>query len=218
MQCIQGSSAARNDGWRQRSSPSHLLFPLRLRPRRSVPQHRICAECDVLHERLRIVREKGEVFNEGLQLLRQARRDMESDRTVAGALAAAYTTLQGLNIAFGVATLPCSIPQGWLRGLIGGAAGLGAYVQEGDAGEVTLATVISSLGLGVVSDAISTYEFMQRYEKESVGLEALRSDLDRAIREFQAVRDDLRRERRSLESVMSRGDCPDTDTLERFLR
>ena len=70
------------------------------------------------------------------------------------------------------ATLPCSIPQRWLKGLIGGAAGLGAYVQEGDPGEATLAAVVSSLGLGVVSDAISTYEFMQRYQAESAGLDA----------------------------------------------
>ena len=42
--------------------------------------------------------------------------------------------LQSFNVAFGLATFPCSIPQQWLTGLIGGAAGLGAYVQEGDAG------------------------------------------------------------------------------------
>ena len=34
-------------------------------------------------------------------------------------------------------------------------------------GEATLAAVVSSLGLGVaVSDAIATYEFMQRYQAE----------------------------------------------------
>ena len=181
------------------------------------PAQNMCAECDLLKEQLRIVIEKGEVFDDGLQLLRRTRRDMEADRSVAGGLAAAYTTLQGLNIAFGVATLPCSIPQRWLKGLIGGAAGLGAYVQEGDPGEATLAAVVSSLGLGVVSDAISTYEFMQRYQAESAGLDALQRDVDRTIREFETARDDLRRERRTLQSDLSRGGCR-FDSLDDLLR
>ena len=177
----------------------------------------MCAECDLLTEQLRIVIEKGEVFEDGLQLLRFTRREMEADRSVAGSLAAAYTTLQGLNIAFGVATLPCSISQRWLKGLVGGAAGLGAYVQEGDAGEATLAAVVSSLGLGVVSDVISTYEFMQRYQAEAAGLDALQGDVDRTIREFETARDDLRRERRTLESDLSRGGCR-FDSLDDLLR
>ena len=172
------------------------------------PAQNMCADCDLLKEQLRIVIDKGEVFDDGLQLLRRTRRDMEADRSVAGILAAAYTTLQGLNIAFGVATLPCSIPQRWLRGLIGGTAGLGGYVQDGDAGDATLAAVVSSLGLGVVSDAISTYEFLQRYQAESAGLDALGRDVDRTIREFETARDDLGHERRTLESDLSRGGCP----------
>lgn len=99
----------------------------------------------------------------------------------------------------------------------GGAAGLGAYVQEGDVGEATVAAVVSSLGLGVVSDAISTYEFMQRYQAESAGLDALQSDVDRTIREFEAARDDLRRERRTLQSDLSRGGCR-LDSLDDLLR
>ena len=181
------------------------------------PSQNMCADCDRLREQISIVQEKGAVFYEGLQLLQRTRRDMEAARDIAGGLAAAYTTLQGLNIALGVATLPCSIPQRWLRALIGGAAGLGTYVQEGDAGEVTLATVVSYLGFGVVSDAISTYEFMQRYQAESTGLDALRRDLDRTIREFEVGREALRRERRSLESDLSRGGCPFAP-LDEFLR
>ena len=108
----------------------------------------MCAECDVLREQLAIVRGKSEAFAEGLQLLRQTRRDLGANRSVANRLAAAYTSLQGLNVAFSLATLPCSIPHQWLKGLIGGAAGLGVYVQERDAGEATLAAVVSSLGFG----------------------------------------------------------------------
>ena len=181
------------------------------------PAQNMCAECDLLGEQLRIVGDKVEVFDDGLQMLRRTRREMDRNTSAAAGIAAAYTILQSLNVAFGLATLPCSIPQQWLRGLIGGAAGLGAYVQEGDAGDATLAAVVSSLGLGVVSDAISTYEFMQRYREESAGLDVLRRDLDRTVREFEAAREALQREGRTLESDLSRGGCP-FDPLDELLR
>ena len=177
----------------------------------------MCTDCDRLREQRRIVADKVEVFDEGLQLLQSTRREMNRNRSAADGIAAAYAILQSLNVAFGLATLPCSIPQQWLRGLIGGAAGLGAYVQEGDRGEVALAAVVGSLGLGVVSDAISTYEFTQRYQAESAGLNALRRHVDRTIREFETVRTDLQRERRALEADLSRGGCP-FDPFDDLLR
>lgn len=182
----------------------------------SRPQN-LCADCERLREQLRIVGEKAEVFDNGLQMLRETRRELASNTGVADGIAAAYLILQSLNVAFGLATLPCSIPQQWLRGLVGGTAGLGAYVQEGDPGEATLAAVVSSLGLGVVSDAISAYEFMQRYRNESAGLNALRGDVDRTIREFDTARHALRRAGRTLESDLSRGGCP-FDPLDDLLR
>ena len=180
-------------------------------------QQNMCTDCDRLREQRRIVADKTEVFDEGLQLLQRTRREMDRNRSAADGIAAAYTILQSLNIAFGLATLPCSIPQQWLKGLIGGAAGLGAYVQEGDGGQAALAAVVSSAGLGVVSDTISMYEFMQRYRSESEGLTDLRRHVDRRIREFETVRNNLRRERRKLESDLSRGACP-FDRLEDVLR
>ena len=177
----------------------------------------MCADCDRLREQRRIVAQKAAVFADGLEMLQRARREMARNRTAADGIAAAYTILQSLNIAFGLATLPCSISQGWLRGLVGGAAGLGAYVQEEDGGEVALAAVVSSLGLGVVSDTISTYDFMQRYQAESTGMDALRQDLDRSIREFETTREVLRREARALESDLTRGGCR-FDPIEELLR
>lgn len=182
----------------------------------SRPQN-LCADCDRLRERFRIVGEKAAVFDDGLHMLRETRRELAGNASAANGIAAAYVILQSLNVAFGLATLPCSVPQQWLKGLLGGAAGLGAYVQENDAGVVTLATVVSSLGLGVVSDAISAYEFIQRYRDESAGLEGLRRDVDRAIREFTVAHDALRGERRRLASDLSRGGCP-FDPLDGLLR
>ena len=61
-----------------------------------LPAQNMCVECDLLQEQFRIVRDKGEVFDDGLRLLRRTRRDLDADRSVADGLAAAYTTLQGL--------------------------------------------------------------------------------------------------------------------------
>lgn len=98
-----------------------------------------------------------------------------------------------MTIAFGLTILPCSIPQLWLKGLLVGAAGPSAYVQDGAAGEATLAAVVTSVGLGGVADAISTCEFMRRYGADSAGLNALRRDLDRTVRESGCKRDPTER-------------------------
>ena len=203
-------------------SRSHPLRRFQALPRlqivepRSQPQN-LCADCDRLSEQLRIVREKAEVFDDALQMLRETRRELASNAGAADSIAAAYLILQSLNVAFSLATLPCLVPQQWLRGLVGGAAGLGAYVQEGDPRDATLAAVVSSFGLGAVSDAISAYEFMQRYRDESTGLDALRGDVHRTIREFETAHDALGRGGRSLESDLSHGGCP-FEPLDGLLR
>lgn len=58
---------------------------------------------------------------------------------------------------------------------------------------------------------------MQRYRHESAGLDALRGDVDRTIREFESAHDALRREGRALESDLSHGGCP-FDPLDDLLR
>ena len=99
----------------------------------SRPQN-LCADCNRLREQLRIVGEKAEVFDGGLQMLRETRRELASNTGAADGIAAAYLILQSLNVAFGLATLPCSVPQQWLRGLVGGAAGLGCLRAGGRSG------------------------------------------------------------------------------------
>ena len=95
----------------------------------------MCAECDVLQEKLRIVRAKARAFDEGLGLLQKARGELQSNKNIADGLAATYVVLQSLNVSFGLATLPCSISYQWLKGLIGGVGGLSDYLQDGDAGQ-----------------------------------------------------------------------------------
>ena len=210
-------------GGRTRSSPetrpAAASEALDLQPAsvaRDKPAQNLCAPCDILGEKLRIVRAKSRSFEEGLDMLRTTRQELQTNTNIAGGLATTYLILQGVNIAFGLATLPCSIPRQWLKGLLAGAGGLGAYVQGGTASEVTLAAVVSSVGLGVVADTISTYEFIRRYGADSAGLNALRRDLDRTTREFEDAREALARERRTLESDLSKGGCR-FDPLDDFL-
>ena len=127
----------------------------------------MCAECDVLREKRRIVQAKAKAFDEGLRLLQAARRELQANKNMADGLAATYVILQGLNVSFGLATLQCSISYQWLKGLIGGAGGLSTYLQDGDAGTASLAAVVSYIGLGIFNDAISAYDFLQNYAADS---------------------------------------------------
>ena len=93
---------------------------------------------------------------------------------------------------------------------MGGAAGLGSYVQDGNPGNATVAGVVSYFGIGgagVVMDAISTVEFMRRYRAESAGIKTLRRDLDRTYQAFEAARNALGREQKAIGADMSRGGC-----------
>ena len=171
----------------------------------------MCAECDTLREQMRIVRGKHEAFLEGLSLIEKAREELESNAGVAAGIAAAHVILQSLNISFGLATLPCAIPVQWLKALMGGAAGLGSYVQEGKPGAATGAAVVSYFGspggAGVVMDAISTVEFVRLYEAESKGVDALKRDLDKTMRAFEAARTALEREQQAIDSSLMQGGC-----------
>ena len=171
----------------------------------------MCAECDTLLEQMRIVRGKHEALAEGLSLIEKAREELETSAGIAAGIAAAYVILQSLNISFGLATLPCAIPVQWLKALMGGAAGLGSYVQEGKPSEATGAAIVSyfgsPVGAGVVMDAISTVEFMRLYQAESKGIDALKRDLDKAIRAFVAARSALEREQQTIEASLIQGGC-----------
>ena len=174
----------------------------------------MCAECDVLQEKQRIVQAKARAFDEGLRLLQEARRTLQVNKNIADGLAATYVILQGLNVSFGLATLPCSISYQWLKGLIGGAGGLSTYLQDGDAGQASLAAVVSYIGLGVFNDAISAYDFLQSYAADSKGLQALGGDIAKTSREFRSARERLNRERRAIEADLSRGGCERSNALE----
>ena len=194
-----------------RSSPASVA--------RDKPGQNMCADCEVLREKLRILRGKYRTFGEGLRLLQGARREFETNTGIANGIAATYTILQVLKLSFGLATMPCSISVQWLKALLGGAAGLGSYVEDGKPGEATLAAVVGYVGgggVGVVSDAISMGEFMKRYSSDSKGLDALSRDLNKTILEFQSTRDKLTRERRVLEADLSRGGC--AESLDDILR
>ena len=84
----------------------------------------MCVECEALNAQLRIVRDKIASLEGGREILETTRRELRSDATRANRFAKAYMTLQGANVGLGIATLPCSIPVRWLKGLIGGASGL----------------------------------------------------------------------------------------------
>ena len=171
----------------------------------------MCVACDTLNAQLRIVEDKMRSFEGGRELLETTRRELRRDARNADRLANAYITLQGASVVVGVATLPCSIPPRWLKGLIGGASGLGSYVQERDVGQATLASIVGFVGLGVVNDAISLSEFSREYREGSSGVAALEQNVDATIRRFDGMLEKLEQERQSLGADLARGGCDSAD-------
>ena len=149
----------------------------------------MCVECDKLNAQLRIVRDKIASFEEGREILEATRRELQSDATRAKRFAKAYMTLQSANIGLGIATLPCSIPARWLKGLIGGASGLGSYIERRDAGEATLAGIVAFSGFGVVNDANSLADFAKEYRQGAADVAALYRHVEAAIRRFDRLLD-----------------------------
>ena len=174
----------------------------------------MCVECDTLTAQLRIVRDKIRVLEEGSTLLATTRNELASNAAAAERFANAYLVLQGSSIALGVATLPCSIPLRWLKGLIGGASGLGSYVQEGDAGQATLAGIVGLVGLGVANDAMSLSDFANEYREGKAGIAELDRHLRGTMRRFGDMVGKLQREERRLTTDLSRGGCKESEEAE----
>ena len=178
------------------------------------PAKNMCAECDVLREKLDIVRAKHRAIGNGLDLLQSARRELNTNAKIADGIGLAYVLLQGVKISIDIATLPCSVPLTWAqRAVMGGLAGLGSYVQGGNAGKVSMATVVSSVGgrvlgsVAFVDGVMSSYEFMQQYRAGRKGIHMLKGDMDETTRRFDTARAALEREQRLLESQLSRSAC-----------
>ena len=170
----------------------------------------MCAECDVLHEKLRIVEEKRQIFSEGLRSLASARAELERNSAIANGIGAAYIILQTLNISFGFATLPCSVPAQWLTTIM---AGVGAYVQGDATVDVPLATLVARGGfrgasaLGVAGNVLEGWQFLQHYRDSSDSIRALRRNLATVEGAFTTTVQALTREAVSLESDLSRAGC-----------
>ena len=167
----------------------------------------MCVECDALNAQLRIVREKRRSFEEGRKLLVNTQKQFRRDVGNADRFASAYMALQGTSIVVGVATLPCDVPTRWLKGLIGGASGLGSYIQDADMQNSTLASIVAFLGFGVVSDALSFLEFSREYSEGADSNSELDRHMQATIRRFDSVLAKLEREEDNLVSNRSRGGC-----------
>ena len=62
-------------------------------------------------------------------MLRKARNDLIYNETVSDAFGAAYVTLQSLNISLGMATLPCSVPDAWVKNVVVGSGTLAGFIR-----------------------------------------------------------------------------------------
>ncbi len=118
-------------------------------------------------------------------------------------------SVRGKLLAFD-ATLPCSLPYAWLKTIVGGAAGISSLLQNEDTGEATLASIVSFVGFGVVTDAISFVDFRKEYRKALSEAQTLRRNVSATIQRFREVRETLAGERCDLEASLLAADCIDS--------
>ena len=173
-----------------------------------------CVECDSLVTKLEILREKDKTLIQGIQMLTEAQEDLFFNEGISDAFASTYLILQGVNVSLGLATIPCSIPLNWLKGVVGGSGALAEYIQEGDAGRATLAGIVSFVGSGVMNDIRSSVAFMQQYSKDKKGLSALGTHIRHTIHMFTSARNRIQDEARRLKTDLARGGCPAADDQE----
>lgn len=164
-------------------------------------------DCFQLRQQMLVVVEKQFVIDDGLDMLATAQEELDSNDETADVFAAAYGVLGGASIVLGVAALPAGISADWLDELMGGAAGLAALIQGGDAGEVTLAALVSYAGFGVVTDAISFVEFWNQYPQGKEDVRNLESSITEARERLRLADERLDEEARSLEEWMRKGGC-----------
>ena len=177
-----------------------------------------CVACDELRVKLRVVRNQQNVLDQGLAMLEQAGRELQSNEDMADGFAAAYGVLGGSSIVLGAGTLPCSLPVQWLRGLWGGSGFLGAWIQGEGATEVALSTIISFVGTGVFAEAVTYRKFWKEYWEGSEDISRLENDLNRTKARMRQTKRDLQREETSLLQWMREGDCEKEDeSLEDLL-
>ena len=173
----------------------------------------ICAECNVLREKFRIVSDKRRTFGAGLRSLASVRAELEGNTRIAAGIGAAYLILQSVNVSLGLATLACPVPGTWLqvlrlRGVMGGASGTAAYVEGGNAVDVTMAAIVAAAGGGALNEIRSVAEFMRSFEGRGE-VAGLRRNLDTVEASFEATLEGLAREQRVIESDLRRAGCTD---------
>ena len=182
-------------------------------PRPTVAEQIMCADCDVLKEQLRIVDRKLAYTNDGLEMVQQARTEFDRNADLADGFATAYVVLQGVNISFGLAVLPCGIPASWLKGVMASTGAASAVLHGEGAGKTTLATGLGYLGLGVVGDTLSAGEFLREWSASGRELKGLGKLIDRQADELDAIRRGLAAERERLQHDVAKAGCKD-DLLE----
>ncbi len=185
----------------------------------SATAQEMCANCEALEEKLRIVELRLNHATESIAALREARAEFNRNVNMADGFATAYAILQGVNVSLGLANLPCSIPGQWLRGLFAGTRALYELASDGSAKKVTLAAILGYAGLGVFSDMGSAYRFMQEWQEDGKSLESPGRSFDGQISEFQVARRNLRSERHSIQEDMRKAGCKDAadDLLDDLL-
>ena len=188
-------------------STDHVSAIESIENKATTPEPNICVECDILEQKLRIVRARKKTFEEGIIALRKVQEELRSDANSATVFGNVYLILGAINMSFGLATSLCPIPSQWLRGLLSVSSGITTFISDGDAKDISLSTILGFMGSGVISDIKTYSEFLKQYPASVESIKKLKKDIVKTIQELSSTIASFAVEENDLVLSLSRGGC-----------
>ena len=163
----------------------------------------MCADCEDLQRQLATVLEMQQIYQDAIEGLHEARRQISVDSGIATAVGAAHIVLEGLWIPASQALSLCGGPY---RKAVLGIDMLRSAIAGGTDG-MLLTAIVSRAGAGAAVDYARLGNFISTYTKDQRAFRRLREDIDKTMRNFRASEEEMKRARTSIEATMASGGC-----------
>ena len=163
----------------------------------------MCADCEELERRLSTVLELHAIYEDAVDALHTARRELSGAADIASAVGAAHIVLESIWIPTSQVLSLCG--ERYRRAVLG-IDMLRSAVTGGTDGMV-LAAIVSQSGGGATLDIASLRAFIARYARDRRTFRQLHQDISRRIEEFRSSLADIERARTALRATMVAGGC-----------
>lgn len=170
----------------------------------AVSEPNMCADCSRLERDLDVVLERQAAYDDAIGELTRARDQL--DRQVD-----AMDVLAGIHVILESVWIPTSeIASACLGGtpIVAALSAFRESVRGSSSSRVTLAAIVSRLGLGGVADTVSLVRFIDQYEDDRRTFRDLAAHMDATRSMFAGLLDELVREEQRIRETMERANCP----------